>query len=251
VVTRALEGISLRPAQLSGEDGVNERELLAGRNVIWRPVMAKIEEEPFLGFGRQAHMRFGLGAAAAHLGEESAGNPHSGYLEFILDNGVLGLLPVMVFFGVVVFHSFNLFRDSRSPISIAAGGTALALTLAWMGGSLTAQSFYPREGAVGLWCALMLAFRVSIERKRVLARDRNIGRVPRRRSRPALGRPAPALEPPAPVPPAPVPIGAYARRRPRSRPRWDVDLIAEPPTPLDSELWARSPVSRLDGNRVA
>lgn len=246
VVSRALEGISLRPAQLSGEDSVNERELLAGRNVIWRPVIAKIEEEPFLGFGRQAHIRFGLGKAAAHLGEESAGNPHSGYLEFILDNGVLGLLPVMVFFGVVALHSFNLFRDSRSPISIAAGGTALALTLAWMGGSLTAQSFYAREGAVGLWCALMLAFRVSIERKRVLARDRNVGRLPRRRPQPALSRPAAAV-----APPPPIQIGAYARRRPRVRQRWDVDLIAEPPTELDSLLWAQRPAGRVDGNRVA
>jgi O-antigen ligase len=247
VVGRALEGINLRPSVLTGQDSVNEDAVLAGRETIWKPVIAKIEQDPFIGFGRQAHMRFGLGAAAAHLGEESAGNPHSAYLEFILDSGVLGLLPVLVFFGVVALHSFNLFRDSRSPISIAAGGTALALSLAWMGGSLTAQSFYPRESGVGLWCALMLAFRVSIERSRVLARDRGVGRVPRRRQRPALSRPAPVVE----SPPAPVPIGAYARRRPRVRERWDVALVAEPPSPLDSQLWAKSPPGRIGGNRVA
>jgi hypothetical protein len=52
-------------------------------------------------------------------------------------------------------------------------------------------------------------------------------------------------------PPAPVPIGAYARRRPRVRERWDKALVAEPPSPLDSQLWATGPAARIGGNRVA
>jgi O-antigen ligase len=233
VVGRVFEGINLEGVAMpGGHDGIDEGAVLAGRAAIWAVVVPRIEENPIIGYGRQAHLRLRLNEIAREVKLESgAGHPHNAYLELLLDSGILGFLPVMAYFMVVLLTAVTLFRDSRSPISIAAGGAGLAMTLAWLGGSIGAQTLYPRESTVGMWCGMMLMFRVSVERSRVLARERAARRDARRRLR---------AEPPRAAAEAPRPLGAYARRRRPPKRRWDAEVLAEPPTPLDGQFWARS-----------
>jgi hypothetical protein len=66
----------------------------------------------------------------------------------------------------MMFHSASLLRDSRSMVFVAAGGACLALILALLVASAGSQSFYPREGALGMWCAIGLMLRVKVERDR-------------------------------------------------------------------------------------
>jgi hypothetical protein len=53
-------------------------------------------------------------------------------------------------------------------VFVAAGGATLALVLALLVASIGSQTFYPREGAVGMWCVIGLMLRVSLERRRAL-----------------------------------------------------------------------------------
>jgi hypothetical protein len=229
-----LEGIQFGAAR--GGD-INSQELLAGRGDIWPYVIAEIKKNPIVGYGRQAHKRLGLDKfAPGGPGTETFGHPHSAYLELLLDTGVVGLIPVLAFFVVALYQSLSLFRDSRSPIFIAAGGASLALTLGWLGGSVTAQTLYPREGCVGMWCAIMLAFRVYQERSRALAQLRKS----QPQSRLALvGRPVRSVG-------SPLRSGAGPQSRPglrraarRARPPVWVEPQGAADT-LDGQLWKRT-----------
>lgn len=230
VIDRLTEGFDTARSMSGETTTIDETAILAGRNLIWPYVIDKIKENPIVGYGRQAQIRIGLSYFAKVKFHDTFGHPHNAYLELLLDTGLLGFLPVMTYFMVVLFHSLILFRDSRSPIFIAAGGAGIAMTLSWLGGSVGAQSFYPRESSVGMFCAMMLVFRVSVERSRVLARERAAQRAARKSVGAAPSEPA--------VKPASKPLGAYARRR-RPRPRWDAELFTEATTKLDGQLWAK------------
>jgi O-antigen ligase len=134
--------------------------------VAWPYVIEKIAESPWIGYGREAMMRTGLAAQLWLDFAESFPHPHNAYLQWLLDNGWLGFIPVMLFYLLVLRRSLVLLRDGRDPLFVAAGGMALALVGAWLVGGLGSQTFYPREGAVGMWCAMFVMLRVWRERLR-------------------------------------------------------------------------------------
>lgn len=142
--------------------------ILAGRNIAWPFIIDKIDESPFIGYGRAAMVRTGLKSFLWEKFGESFPHPHNAYLEMLLDNGWIGFLIVMSFYLIVFWRSISLFRDSRSPFFVAIGGVTSALVLALLVASMGSQSFYPREGSVGMWCAIGLMLRVYVERARVL-----------------------------------------------------------------------------------
>jgi O-antigen ligase len=148
--------------------------ILAGRNIAWPFILDKIDESPFIGYGRLAMVRTGLKSFLWEKFGESFPHPHNAYLEMLLDNGWIGFLIVIPFYLIVLWHSISLFRDSRSPVFMAIGGVTCALVLALLVASMGSQSFYPREGAVGMWCAIGLMLRVYVERKRVSSLNRGI-----------------------------------------------------------------------------
>ncbi|MDH3514697.1 MAG: O-antigen ligase family protein, partial [Gammaproteobacteria bacterium] len=141
----------------------------AGRNIAWPVIIDKIMEAPWVGYGREAMQRTGLAAILWSDYGESFPHPHNAYLQWLLDNGLLGFIPVILFYLLMLSYSMSLFRDSRDKIFVAIGGIALALLLALLAASVGSQSFYPREGAVGMWCAIGLMLRVYVERARQFA----------------------------------------------------------------------------------
>ena len=164
---------------VGGGEDTDDDGITAGRLRFWPLVLGKIGDSPVFGYGRHAFIRTGLSAEIVREGlEEAVGNPHSAYLELLLDTGWVGFLLVMPFYMVVMFTAVRLFRDSRSPIFIAAGGAATALVLAQLVAGVSGQSFYPREGTVGMWCAIFLAFRVDVERSRAISATRAAARLP-------------------------------------------------------------------------
>jgi hypothetical protein len=168
--------VSLAPGTLErlsqGFDGpeTDFYTVTAGRDVAWPLVVAKISEGPFLGFGRLAMERTGLTARLKEEFDEDFGHPHNAYLELLLDNGWVGALCVLPFYAIVLRQSIALFRDRRSRIYAAAGGVTLALVLALLLGGVGSQTFYPREGAVPMWCAIGLLLRVAVDRSRLIRR---------------------------------------------------------------------------------
>jgi O-antigen ligase len=163
LIISALPGVSERMLEGFGEEEVDEYAVTAGRNIAWPHVIAKIAEAPILGFGGNAMVRTGLEAFLLDKYGEGFAHPHNAYLEMLLDNGSVGLLLVLPLYLVILARSLLLFARSSIPMCITAGGVASALVLALLVASFGSQTFYPREGAVGMWCAIGLVLRVSVE----------------------------------------------------------------------------------------
>jgi len=171
VVDRMMEGFRSAPVTFGMEaqrTGPDVYAVTAGRNVAWPLVIEKIKERPIVGWGRLAMVRTGLTARLAAF-QEGFSHPHNAYLEMLLDNGLIGFMLVMPFFAVVLWKSVSLFMDSRDPLFYGIGGISCAFLLALMVAAMGSQTFYPREGWVGLWCVLGLMLRVHVERSRALA----------------------------------------------------------------------------------
>jgi O-antigen ligase len=149
------------------EDNVDMRSVTSGRVVAWPLVWNSIKAAPFFGYGREAMKNEGitLQIMLEHGEGESFPHPHNAYLQWIQDNGIIGAIPVFLFYLLLVKYSWSLFRDDSQLIYVVTGGGALALLLAFLVASVGSQTFYPREGAVGMWVAIALMLRIHIERK--------------------------------------------------------------------------------------
>lgn len=141
----------------------------AGRNIAWPYVIEKIGNAPLFGYGRMAMQRTGVATFLRQEFGERFPHPHNAYFQLLMDNGLIGSLPIFLFYLVIIKHSISLFRDSESLVFITVGGVTLSLVLALLVASVGSQTFYPREGAVCMWCAIGLMLRVFVQRSRGLA----------------------------------------------------------------------------------
>jgi O-antigen ligase len=146
------------------ETASDSSEITSGRVNAWPRVIEKIKESPAIGYGRLAMMRTGVAAGLLADMNEVFAHPHNAYLEMLLDNGIIGFLLVMPLYFWLVHKCCILFRDRSDPLVQASGGVALCLLLGLMLAAFGAQTFYPREGAVGMWAAVGLALRAWMER---------------------------------------------------------------------------------------
>jgi O-antigen ligase len=162
-------GIPQRMLQGLGGDSRDTHLVLSGRNVVWPVVIEKIKEGPVIGHGRQAWVRTNLRMQTALRTGESFGHPHNAYFEFALDTGVFGLGIVVLLFGSIIWNAGRMFRSRDNPTVSAAGGAALATTLGYALCAFGAQTFYPVEGSVGMWCLAALATRVRLDAVAVAA----------------------------------------------------------------------------------
>jgi len=159
-------------------DGPDVYTVTAGRNIAWPLVVDKIKESPWIGYGKEAMVQTGLTARMLTEYRENFPHPHNAYLQLLLDNGILGTLCILPFYMLVLKYSYSLLRDNRCPEFVAAGGCCLALVLALLVASMGSQTFYPREGAMGMWCAIGLMLRVHLQRSRLPQEvSKSIGKV--------------------------------------------------------------------------
>ena len=164
---RMLQGFG--ETDVSGEAIVDDYQATSGRTLIWPHVIDKIHESPLVGYGRMAMVRTGL---RDFLGQtygagEAFPHPHNMYLELLLDNGIVGALPILLFFVIVLYNAAALFRSRDNPWAAVAGGLALGLVVAQLVAGIGSQHFYPRESTVGMWAGIFLALRLSVERAKV------------------------------------------------------------------------------------
>jgi len=166
VVDRMLTGFGV--TNVAGQSTVDDYAVTSGRTETWPHVIDKIGESPWVGYGRLGMTRSGLREyLRKEYGEDGAiAHPHNVYLETLLDNGILGSLPISLFWGIVLTYSSILFR-SNNRLCSAVGGLALALTLAQLFAGIGAQHYYPRISTTGLWAATFLMIRVYVEEAHV------------------------------------------------------------------------------------
>ncbi len=230
---------------------LNDYDLTSGRVIIWPLVIDKIHDGPLIGFGRVAMWSTGIVVYTALILTEDFGHPHNAYLEWILDNGIVGFIPLMAFYAVVLFHALRVFCDRRSGLFMAAGGMAAALVLGLMTAAMGSQTFYPVEGTVGMWCAIAVMFRLSVNRTQAIARIK------------AATSPVMAFG--HAVPPAPLPAAAAAAEMEehlfRPRDQFEVDWrshrkrpsapAATPPRPEPAARQASLPQPHVQAERPA
>lgn len=170
VVFVALPGVRNRMLQgFGGQEGnfvvaTSEYEITSGRNIAWPLVIEEIKKAPFFGYGRQAMTTTGLKADLLYELKESFPHPHEAYLEQLLDNGIIGFFLLMPIYFYALGRSVPLVLERSDPVVCVIGSAAFCLLLALMVGAFGGQTFYPREGAVGLWASIGLMLRVAVQR---------------------------------------------------------------------------------------
>jgi O-antigen ligase len=148
------------------ENSIDLYTVTSGRTFAWPWVLSKIEDRPFIGHGREAMIRTGLAATLWVDYGESFPHPHNAYLQWLLDNGILGFIPILLFYFLILKMAIVLFKNDKHDLNAAIGGIAIALLAALLIASMGSQSFYPREGSVGMWCAIGLALRVFVQQQK-------------------------------------------------------------------------------------
>ena len=153
----------------SGDVITREYEVTSGRTLVWPFVTQKIGESMLTGYGRLAMIRTDIARQLKNdLGEDFL-HPHNAYLECLLDNGLIGLVLILPFYLAVLFLSVRMLRSRDAPMATAVGGVSLCLVLALLVAAAGSQTFYPREGAVGMWCAIGLMLRLNQQRRECAA----------------------------------------------------------------------------------
>lgn len=174
VVAIALPSVRERMLQgVGGQEGnftvqTSAYEMTSGRDIAWPVVIEEIWKAPLLGHGRQAMVTTGARDFLLNNYSESFPHPHQAYLEQLLDNGMIGFLMVIPFYFYALFRSLPLVLERNDPLLCAIGCAGFCLVTALMIGAFGGQTFYPREGSVGMWAAIGLVLRVSVQRNRFL-----------------------------------------------------------------------------------
>ena len=160
-VERMLAGFG--QTDVAGENVIDDYLVTSGRTLVWPHVIDKIGESPMVGYGRLAMKRTGL---ADQFMSDDFPHPHNMYLETLLDNGIIGSIPILLFWGTLVVYAARLFKSDNLLCS-TVGGVALSLMLAQLFAGIGSQHFYPEESTLGVWAAMFLAIRVYVEQSRV------------------------------------------------------------------------------------
>mgnify|MGYP001827380248 FL=1 len=135
----------------------------SGRTFAWPFVIEEIAKAPLIGNGREAMVSTGVAIFLIREYGEFFAHPHNMYMQSMMDNGLLGTIPLLVFFYLVWFRSKSLFQQVDCSECVVIGGICLAVVSALLIAGMGSQSFYPREGSVGMWCAIGLMLRVHVQ----------------------------------------------------------------------------------------
>ena len=157
--------IRLEDRMVSAQPGPDLYTVTSGRVIAWPLVIEKILESPVLGYGKQAMKREGISMQLITELGESFPHPHNMYLEWLLDNGIIGFLPVIILYLLFIKYSLSLFLDSSYKLYVVTGGFCASLILALLAAGMGSQTFYPREGSLLLWCAIGLMLRLHVQRE--------------------------------------------------------------------------------------
>lgn len=139
--------------------------MTSGRGLIWPLVIEEIKKAPILGDGRKTFSRHNMQERLGDAtGDYQFPHPHNAYLEFMLDNGIVGLLLIAPFYFLVIKHALRLFLVRDDPLCAALGGACIALVASLLISAFGSMSFYPVDDVVGMWGTIGLVFRMSVDR---------------------------------------------------------------------------------------
>ncbi len=141
-------------------------EMTSGRDIAWPLVIEQIGKSPMFGYGREGMITSGLFDYLLNVYGESFPHPHQAYLQILLDNGFVGFFMFMPFFFYVAWISIPALLNRNDPLICAVGCVTFCLLFSLLIGAFGGQTFYPREGAAGLWAAMGLMLRIHVNLRR-------------------------------------------------------------------------------------
>ncbi len=166
-------------------DDNNLGTITAGRSILWPLSWEQAVKAPLLGHGFWGMVNTGVSLELYQRYRSPYRHPHNAYLQLFLDNGIIGSLPILLFYYLIVKYAWSLFKDRRSKIYVMAGGAGFAIVMTVLLASLTGQSFYPEERSFGLWCAIGLVLRVYVERVKLEGRKESHKKKIKQKAAPA------------------------------------------------------------------
>lgn len=150
-------------AEILDSEGHDLYAVTSGRVVAWPLVIEHIKEKPLLGHGKRAMVRLGIMHELADLlgtKKLNFGHPHNAYLELLLDHGLLGAIPILLFFVIIGFKAIPFISNTVDKDVTLGAGFLLAFLVTQAIAALGSQSFYPDNGMVPLWSAIGVFFAV-------------------------------------------------------------------------------------------
>jgi O-antigen ligase len=168
IYERMMEGINIQEASHGGENDIDVIRVTAGRSIVWPLIVEKIKESPWRGFGRLAIIREGITYSLWSQYNEEFPHPHNAYLEMLLDNRIIGAIPVISLFLIFLIRSLSLFLKKSCRLFISVGGLSSSLLIAFLIGSFTGQTFYAQETNVGMYCGIGLMLRMYVENGKIV-----------------------------------------------------------------------------------
>ncbi len=81
------------------------------------------------------------------------------YLRIVFDAGIIGGIPIILLYFVILLRSINLFERTGTE-NDAVGITGFCLVFGLCVAALGSQTFYPVHGSIAMWAAVGLVFRV-------------------------------------------------------------------------------------------
>ncbi|MBN1308727.1 MAG: O-antigen ligase family protein [Chitinispirillaceae bacterium] len=156
---RMLMGIGADSKTPDGQ--IDQYEMTSGRNLAWPLVIEKIKKKPLFGYGKLAMIRTGVAEYLLTELGEAFPHPHNAYFEILFDAGWLGFFMVIPFYLTTVFYSARLLLVKDDYLFTSIGGATFSLVMALLIASVGSQTFYPREGSIGMWAAIGIMLRVN------------------------------------------------------------------------------------------
>lgn len=157
VVERSVMGIYARQ-----EDGSYDwNEITAGRTTnLWPPIIDEIGRSPIIGHGRKAILRTAAYDRIKELEGACPNTPHNGYLEVLIDAGVIGMVAVLCMFGMALVLGAKL-MFLRDPLPQAVGGLGVVSSCGCLLNAASGGILFPDQGMLGALAAMMLVIRFS------------------------------------------------------------------------------------------
>ncbi len=170
VAERMMTGLTDSNSQSTLSPAEEEEQLNAlssGRSEFWPLVVGQIAQRPLVGFGYQGVVVSGITLEFYKVHFFPYTHPHNAYLQLLVDNGIIGSLPILIFFFLILKYSWQMYRHPHDKICNLAGAASFSLVMAFIIGAISGQSFYPEERSFGMWCAIMLMLKARTEMMKV------------------------------------------------------------------------------------
>jgi O-antigen ligase len=160
---------------LVGQGGeVDLNVATAGRTGhLWPPVIEQIGKSPVVGYGRLAMFRTPAYDKILETEGVVPTSPHNGYLEVMLETGLIGMVVTLAVFLGSGLLGFLLMRMRHDTLFLAAGGLGFVHATGCLITALSGAMLFPDQGMLVTMCAFGITLRAWSMRYQLMYRSRS------------------------------------------------------------------------------